>query len=217
MGIFAMTKQQQPPLPEQQKSRYERMALLLTMRTSQSPQPAPAALTQSSMGSVASSKAAAQAKSTSTSLNRNMPVASPAVIQRTRFVASSRKLGLGAYGAVLAGTDLCTGEQVAIKIIPDGRMKPANLEREVAVLRRLSDTRHPALCHFHAHIRPEEAKAGEIKVEEVKADYRGRELSQLDIEQKIVERILTAVGAGSGEEKDGEPSEILTQRTAEDL
>ena len=60
-------------------------------------------------------------------------------------------------------------------------------------------------------------KAGEIKVEEVKADYRGRELSQLDIEQKIVERILTAVGAGSGEEKDGEPSEILTQRTAEDL
>ena len=166
MGIFAMTKQQQPPLPEQQKSRYERMALLLTMRTSQSPQPAPAALTQSSMGSVASSKAAAQAKSTSTSLNRNMPVASPAVIQRTRFVASSRKLGLGAYGAVLAGTDLCTGEQVAIKIIPDGRMKPANLEREVAVLRRLSDTRHPALCHFHAHIRPEEAKAGEIKVED---------------------------------------------------
>ena len=166
MGIFTTTKQQQPPFPEQQKSRYERMALLLTMRTSQSPQPAPAALTQSSMGLVASSKAAAQAKSTSTSLNRNMPVASPAVIQRTRFVASSRKLGLGAYGAVLAGTDLCTGEQVAIKIIPDGRMKPANLEREVAVLRRLSDTRHPALCHFHAHIRPEEAKAGEIKVED---------------------------------------------------
>ena len=60
-------------------------------------------------------------------------------------------------------------------------------------------------------------KAGEIKVEEVKANYRGRELSQLEIEQKIVERILTAVGAGSGEEKDGEPSEILTQRTSEDL
>ena len=60
-------------------------------------------------------------------------------------------------------------------------------------------------------------KAGEIKVEEVKADYRGRELSQLEIEQKIVERILSAVGAGSGEEKDGEPSEILTQRTSEEL
>ena len=59
-------------------------------------------------------------------------------------------------------------------------------------------------------------KAGEIKVEEVKADYRGRELSQLEIEQKIVERILSAVGAGSGEEKDGEPSEILTQRTSEE-
>ena len=59
-------------------------------------------------------------------------------------------------------------------------------------------------------------KAGEMKVEEVKADYRGRELSQLEIEQKIVERILSAVGAGSGEEKDGEPSEILTQRTSEE-
>ena len=158
MGFFT-TKQQ---APEQQKSRYGRFALRITVRTSQPLQPAPAAPAQSSMGSAAPSKA----NSISTSLSRNMPVDSPAVLQRTRFVASSRKLGLGAYGAVLAGTDLCTGEQVAIKIIPDGRMKPSNLEREVAMLRRLSDTRHPGLCHFHAHIRPEEAKAGEIKVED---------------------------------------------------
>ncbi len=175
MGLFNLTKRRQSSVdskPEQQKSGARgRFSLRSSVRSSQSQEPGPAAPAESSMGSVASVKAAAQAKSASKSSRRYSlgsgssvtPNASP---RPTRFVASGRKLGSGAYGAVLLGTDLCTGEQVAIKLIPDGRMKPASLEREVAMLRRLSEAGHPALLHFHAHVRPTEAKAGEIKAKD---------------------------------------------------
>jgi len=120
---------------------------------------------RTSMGSVSSVKAAAQAKAAKPARRVSLTV-DQRMSRPTRFVASSKKLGSGAYGAVVLGTDLCTGEQVAVKLIPDGRMKPASLEREVAMLRRLSEAGHPALLHFHAHVRPNEAKAGEIKAKD---------------------------------------------------
>lgn len=82
-----------------------------------------------------------------------------------RFVATSTKLGSGAYGAVLLGNDLITREPVAIKFIPDGRMRNTSLEREVTLLQRLSDIKHPALVKFHGHVRPADVKAGEIRAD----------------------------------------------------
>ena len=80
-----------------------------------------------------------------------------------RFVTSGHKLGSGAYGSVLLGTDLCMSLPVAIKFIPEGRMRPQSLEREVSMLRRLSEVNHPALVRFFAHVRPHEIESGELR------------------------------------------------------
>jgi len=82
-----------------------------------------------------------------------------------RFVATTRKLGSGAYGVVLLGKESQTQHPVAMKFIPDGRMRQSNLDREVAMLRRLSEASHPALVRFYAHVKPAEAKAGKIRHE----------------------------------------------------
>ena len=79
-----------------------------------------------------------------------------------RFVVTPKKLGSGAYGAVLLGNSATTFEEVAIKLVADGRMKPVSLEREVRVLRRLSDHGHPSHLKFHAYVPPHAVKAGEI-------------------------------------------------------
>ena len=42
-------------------------------------------------------------------------------------------------------------------------MRPASLEREVLMLRRLSEANHPALVRFIAHVRPSEIEHGEIR------------------------------------------------------
>jgi len=80
-----------------------------------------------------------------------------------RFFASDRKLGSGAYGTVLHGTDLSRESPVAIKFIPDGRMKPASLEREVSMLHRLSETGHPSLLRFYGHMRPDQVRSGAVR------------------------------------------------------
>lgn len=169
MGFFTSSKKRNSSVEKapEQKSRSGRFALRGSAR-SLSPRPPTPIPTENSMGTVASVKAAAQAKSSSKSTRRfSLNTSNGGAARRpTRFVASSRKLGSGAYGAVLLGTDLCTGEQVAMKLIPEGRMKPASLEREVAMLRRLSEACHPALLHFHAHVRPAEVKAGEVKAKD---------------------------------------------------
>jgi len=163
-----------------EKSRSGRFAMRCSSRASASERsskvepPTEHSMVESSapagMGSVGAIKAAAQAKQLRPVRRLSLSGGSTGDLRAagrpTRFVASSRKLGSGAYGAVLLGTDLCTGEQVAMKLIPDGRMKPASLDREVAMLRRLSEAGHPALLHFHAHVRPAEAKAGEIKAKD---------------------------------------------------
>ena len=83
-----------------------------------------------------------------------------------RYVATSTKLGSGAYGAVLLGRDMCFGNApVAIKFIPDGRMRTSSLDREVAMLQRLSDAKHPSLVKFYGHVHPENVKAGEVRAE----------------------------------------------------
>jgi len=82
-----------------------------------------------------------------------------------RFVATSTKLGSGAYGAVVLGRSVHTSVPVAIKFIPDGRMRTSSLDREVSILQRLSDTDHPALVKFYGHLEPAEVKAGEIRAE----------------------------------------------------
>lgn len=79
-----------------------------------------------------------------------------------RFLVSTQKLGSGAYGSVMMGTDARSGEEVAIKFIADGRMKPASLEREIGILRRLSSAGHPALLRFHAHVVPADARHGDV-------------------------------------------------------
>jgi len=174
MRFFASNKKKEGSIAE--RSRSGRFALRCSSqrasaseRTSKAeasptgPLPAPAA-DSAAMGSVVSVKAAAQARHAKSM--RVISLADQRGPRPTRFVASTRKLGTGAYGAVLQGTDLCTGEPVAIKMIPEGRMKPASLEREVAMLRRLSEADHPALLHFHAHVRPAEIKAGEVKAKD---------------------------------------------------
>jgi len=84
---------------------------------------------------------------------------------RCRFIATSTKLGSGAYGAVLQGQDVVSSTPVAIKFIPDGRMRTSSLEREVAILERLSGTSHPSLLRFHGHVRPEAVQAGEVRAD----------------------------------------------------
>ena len=82
-----------------------------------------------------------------------------------RFVLTPQKLGSGAYGSVLAGIDLeqpLASEPVAVKLIPDGRMKSTSLEREIDILRRLSDAGHPTHLKFIAHCPPEAVRAGEV-------------------------------------------------------
>ena len=82
-----------------------------------------------------------------------------------RFVISSRALGKGSYGSVFSGADHLTREPVAVKLIADGRMKPGSLQKEVAILQRLSKTNHPSFLRFHAYIRPHQVRAGELKQE----------------------------------------------------
>ena len=67
-----------------------------------------------------------------------------------RFVVNSKApLGSGSYGQVLPAVDQITGEHVAVKCIADGRMRPEALEREVAILRRLSaQGGHPNVVGF---------------------------------------------------------------------
>ena len=90
-----------------------------------------------------------------------------------RYVATSTKLGSGAYGAVLLGRDMCFGNApVAIKFIPDGRMRTSSLDREVAMLQRLSDAKHPSLVKFYGHVHPENVKAGEVRAEVAKERRR---------------------------------------------
>jgi len=87
----------------------------------------------------------------------------PYTRQACRFYAGDRKLGAGAYGTVMRGTDISTASPVAIKFIPAGRMKPASLEREVAMLRRLSETGHPSLLRFYGHMCPDQVRAGAVR------------------------------------------------------
>ena len=75
-----------------------------------------------------------------------------------RFVASTTKLGCGAYGVVVLGHDLHEECPVAIKFIPSSRMR----NHEAALLQRLSDLNHPALLKFHGHVRPSGIRAGEV-------------------------------------------------------
>jgi len=82
-----------------------------------------------------------------------------------RFIATSTKLGSGAYGACLLGRDAATSAPVAIKFIPDGRMRASSLEREITLLSRLSEVNHPSLVKFHGHFKPYEVKAGEVRAE----------------------------------------------------
>lgn len=60
----------------------------------------------------------------------------------------------------MLGMDWHTGCSVAIKFIVDGRMKPSSLEREVGILRRLSQTDHPGICKMHAYLPPAETYGG---------------------------------------------------------
>ena len=82
-----------------------------------------------------------------------------------RYVAVPTKLGSGAYGACLLGRDAATSAPVAIKFIPDGRMRASSLEREITLLSRLSEVNHPSLVKFHGHFKPSEVKAGEVRAE----------------------------------------------------
>ena len=79
-----------------------------------------------------------------------------------RFLLTPQKMGSGAYGVVLSGVETSTNTKVAVKLIPDGRMKVTSLEREINILKRLSDAGHPAHLKFYAHCRPSEVKAGEV-------------------------------------------------------
>ena len=81
-------------------------------------------------------------ESTTTSCSSDVGVA--------RFVVNSKApLGSGSYGQVLPAVDQITGEHVAVKCIADGRMRPEALEREVAILRRLSaQGGHPNVVGF---------------------------------------------------------------------
>lgn len=79
-----------------------------------------------------------------------------------RYVVTARELGNGAYGSVVLGHDALSGKDVAIKCVPEGRMKTSSLDREVLMLERLSATKHPALLQFHAHIRPTQVQKGVI-------------------------------------------------------
>lgn len=81
-----------------------------------------------------------------------------------RFLLTARKLGSGAYGAVVEGLDLAIphGHGVAIKLIPEGRMKSTSLEREIHILRRLSDVGHPTHLKFIAHCPPAAVESGVV-------------------------------------------------------
>ena len=74
------------------------------------------------------------------------------------FVVHSQRLGKGAYGAVLLGTDCeaaaqCRSAEVAVKMIPAGRMRPESLEREVSVLQRLTEV-GPSILALRASLPP---------------------------------------------------------------
>jgi hypothetical protein len=82
-----------------------------------------------------------------------------------RFEVSTTQLGSGTYGSVMLGTDLTTGEPVAIKFISSGRMKPASLDREVSILQQLTEKSLPGICGMRAHLRPSEVALGDIRAE----------------------------------------------------
>jgi len=82
------------------------------------------------------------------------------VIEKRRpdacFEVHAKVLGNGAYGAVHQGVmHGRTGPQdVAIKVIPESRMRPEVLAREAAVMERLSRTNHPSMVRFYKWCHP---------------------------------------------------------------
>jgi len=102
-----------------------------------------------------------------------------AVIERRdepRFTVGSSTLGSGAYGEVrdgaartLAGRTL----DVAVKLIPENRMRLEALAREAGVMERLSQSEHPAMLRFYGWLTP-----GSRDVRAAAADSeRGAELA----------------------------------------
>jgi len=82
--------------------------------------------------------------------------ASSSITRRSRFVVHAKQLGTGAYGSVYLGTaydELGGAHDVAIKVIPQGRMRPESLTKEAAVLERLSGS-HASALRFHARLPP---------------------------------------------------------------
>ena len=76
-----------------------------------------------------------------------------------RFVVHGHKLGKGAYGQVLLGTDTEGSAQgrcpeVAVKMIPAGRMRPEALQREISILQRLTEDGHPSILALRASLPP---------------------------------------------------------------
>ena len=72
-----------------------------------------------------------------------------------RFEITPKALGAGSYGSVMLGTDRerenCS---VAVKCVPDGKMRLEALVREVAIMQRLSAAPHPSVVNFHAWLQP---------------------------------------------------------------
>lgn len=108
---------------------------------------------------------AAQAKAKSFGARRRSSLLGGASSRHCRFEVTTSKLGSGAYGCVMLGVDVTTGQSVAIKFIADGRMKTTSLDREVDILRRLSKREHPSICRMHAYLRPTEVSSGDIRSE----------------------------------------------------
>jgi len=78
-------------------------------------------------------------------------------ISKSVYSISNTKLGKGSYGCVVLGDRLlddASRAAVAIKCIAHGRMKPAALEREVQIMKRLSHSDHPNLPKFHTWLKP---------------------------------------------------------------
>jgi len=74
---------------------------------------------------------------------RSDPAAKPQIVGDYELGAT---LGQGTFGTVKVGTHVLTGQRVAIKIIPSGKMEQNKLEQEIRLQRRLS---HQHVVQIH--------------------------------------------------------------------
>jgi len=146
------TVAQQPP-PQSHQSTFNTNEAPLAQPT---PAPPPTPERTKSLKTVAFAKA---------QLGRAGSWRRSSITENAKYHVSTTKLGAGAYGSVMLGMDRHAGCSVAIKFIVDGRMKPSSLEREIGILRRLSQTDHPGICKMHAYLQPAETYGGDVRAE----------------------------------------------------